>query len=394
MNILYVTHNSAVGGSELALKNIVSILSKKHNIYVLTDDKGNGLAEDLQSVGASIIYGPVCQTIKQKKGTLKGKLYRTLKLLKKIFYTKKLINKIIINNNIDIVHTNIGPAGFALSICQKNHIPHIWHIREYQDLDFNIEFFPSKRRFIKKIHSKGNYNISITKGLFDYYNLRSGIDKVIYDGVFYENESKIKINQERDNIILYVGRVSEAKGTFILIDAFSNIAHKCPEYKLLIVGSYKENDSYFQKCWNKIQNHNLTGRVEFLGYRKDVYDLMQRAKVFVVPSRFEGFGFITVEAMLNGCIVIGNNTAGTKEQFDNGLKETKKEIAFRYNTKEELEDLLLKALTENTQEMQQCAHDVVCNNYTIERNATEIEEFYNDVLNDYKKISDLYGSHN
>ena len=52
--------------------------------------------------------------------------------------------------------------------------------------------------------------------------------------------------------------------------------------------------------------------------------------MLIVPSIFEGFGFITAEGMANGCVVLGRNTAGTKEQFDNGVKMTGKEIGVRF----------------------------------------------------------------
>ena len=57
----------------------------------------------------------------------------------------------------------------------------------------------------------------------------------------------------------------------------------------------------------------MCDNVKFLGIRKDIYSLMKNAMALVVSSPSEGFGFITVEAMLNGCLVIGRNTAGTKE---------------------------------------------------------------------------------
>lgn len=44
----------------------------------------------------------------------------------------------------------------------------------------------------------------------------------------------------------------------------------------------------------------------------------------IVPSPFEAFGLITAEAMFNKCLVIGRDTAGTKEQFDNGQKNRTK----------------------------------------------------------------------
>lgn len=69
---------------------------------------------------------------------------------------------------------------------------------------------------------------------------------------------------------------------------------------------------------------NIASQVVFLGMRKDIYSLMKDAMALIVPSYWEGFGFITTEAMFNGCLVIGRNTSGTKEQFDNGLDRHKK----------------------------------------------------------------------
>jgi glycosyltransferase involved in cell wall biosynthesis len=67
----------------------------------------------------------------------------------------------------------------------------------------------------------------------------------------------------------------------------------------------------------EIRKSGVEHRVNFLGYRTDVNEIMSKAAALVVPSLSEGFGFITAEAMFNGCLVIGNNTAGTKEQFEN-----------------------------------------------------------------------------
>jgi len=47
--------------------------------------------------------------------------------------------------------------------------------------------------------------------------------------------------------------------------------------------------------------------------RDDVYAIMSRATALIVPSHFEGFGRITAEAMFNGCLVAGYNSAGTRE---------------------------------------------------------------------------------
>ncbi len=67
-----------------------------------------------------------------------------------------------------------------------------------------------------------------------------------------------------------------------------------------------------------------------------IYDLMNRATALIVPSPFEAFGLITAEAMFNKCLVIGKDTAGTKEQFDNGQRKYNKEIALRFTNEQQL----------------------------------------------------------
>ena len=124
-------------------------------------------------------------------------------------------------------------------------------------------------------------------------------------------------------------------------------------------------------------------KIKYLGFRTDVYDLMANATALLVPSYYEGFGFITVEAMLNKTLVIGRNVAGTKEQFDNGLYITGKEIGVRFNSTKELSEVILQVCTNNPsifRNMVESAYKVVMDNYTIEKNTEQIYHVYNQVL--------------
>jgi glycosyltransferase involved in cell wall biosynthesis len=123
--------------------------------------------------------------------------------------------------------------------------------------------------------------------------------------------------------------------------------------------------------------------VVFLGERSDISDIMRQARALIIPSRFEGFGLCMPEAMFQGCLAIGHNTAGTKEQLDNGLELTGKEIALRYNTIEELTQLL-KTVTERPSSdfdgYRLRAFDTVNQLYSSESNANSIYKFYNDII--------------
>ncbi|HOX18366.1 MAG TPA: glycosyltransferase, partial [Spirochaetales bacterium] len=58
------------------------------------------------------------------------------------------------------------------------------------------------------------------------------------------------------------------------------------------------------KLEGQIRALGLEGEVELLGRRSDVYSLYEEAAFLVLPSRFEGFGMVLVEAMSFGCPVV------------------------------------------------------------------------------------------
>jgi len=115
---------------------------------------------------------------------------------------------------------------------------------------------------------------------------------------------------------------------------------------------------------------------------------MSEATALLVPSIHEGFGFITAEAMLNKCLVIGNNTSGTKEQFDNGFQRHKQEIALRYSGQEELFETMKRVLdngVEHYRPMIERAHETVCSLYTIEQSAEKVYDYYLKILKNYEQ---------
>lgn len=251
---------------------------------------------------------------------------------------KRDLCRIVDDYKPDIIHTNVGPLDIANNVAKKRKITHVWHIREYQDVDFNMHFYPSRKCFYKKIHHENNHLIAITHNIFGHFNMKA-TDRVIYDGVFEKMDKRLEV--DKSDYFLFVGSLKEAKGLKLLLLAYIEYVKNGGQYRLLIAGEGGPK-SYKDECVKLIEENNLNNRITFLGFRDDVYALMQKAKALVVPSRFEGFGFITAEAMHNSCLVIGRDTGGTKEQFDNGLNMHLEEIGLRFSSKEELEHCLHK----------------------------------------------------
>jgi len=91
------------------------------------------------------------------------------------------------------------------------------------------------------------------------------------------------------------------------------------------------------------------------------------------------------EAMFQGCLVIGRNTSGTKEQFDNGMELEGDEIGLRYDTTDELAILLAEVASRPAGyyiPYINRAFVVVNNLYTQESNVCQIYDFYQYILHE------------
>lgn len=105
-----------------------------------------------------------------------------------------------------------------------------------------------------------------------------------------------QFNGERKNKIVSTGRLSTEKNQRLLIEAFSLIADKYPEYFLEIYGEgplHKELQEHINKL-------NLEKRVILMGRRDDIQKHIKDAKVFVLSSNSEGMPNALLEAMALG----------------------------------------------------------------------------------------------
>lgn len=384
MKVLYVTNSIGLGGASVALINMLEYSAANGIEPLVTCPAIGTFSAKLKQMNIPfiVIGNPleIYPHIYSWKSYIKYP-YSLIKLiLEKHFAYKKFCSCIEIFKP-DIIHTNVGPIHIGYLAAKKYGIPHVWHIREYQKEDFDMHPFPSMNIYLKRIHDQNNHCISITKNIFEHFELNPNKDKVIYDGVI--NKYNIKpINKKKDAYILFVGRLEDAKGIKELLYAYNEYALNGGKFNLCVAG--KGSDEYKNECLD-ILTESVKNRVLFLGQCKQnkVYELMYNAAVFVVPSRNEGFGFITAEAMFNGTIVIGKNTGGTKEQMDNGKENTKSEIAFRYINLQKLTDLLFKAqnLTyESYMNVAQKAQKVVCELYDKEQQSKKIYKYYTEII--------------
>ena len=117
--------------------------------------------------------------------------------------------------------------------------------------------------------------------------------------------------------VAYMGRIDiYMKGIDILLKAYSGINSNL---KLKIAGIGKQKD--IDKLKNMIEELSLNEKVEFLGNlsERDKIDYLRKSLFVVMPSRFEGWGIVAIEAQACGKPVIGTDIPGLRDAIRNGI---------------------------------------------------------------------------
>ncbi len=129
------------------------------------------------------------------------------------------------------------------------------------------------------------------------------LDKFQFKSSIREEYRKA-LSLENKLVLLTVGRLSEVKNQAFLIDAFFELLKTRPDAFLLIAGEGALRKDLEQK----VENLEISPKVRFLGLRDDVDRLFQAADVFCLPSLYEGFPIVLVEAQTSGipCLVSQN----------------------------------------------------------------------------------------
>ena len=103
--------------------------------------------------------------------------------------------------------------------------------------------------------------------------------------------------------ILYVGVLEPRKNVPLLMEAYAQIAAEYPDVPLIIAG---KKGWMYEEIFQQVTQLGIAERTRFLGYvpEDDLIGLYNAARVFVYPSRYEGFGLPVLEAMQCGVPVI------------------------------------------------------------------------------------------
>ena len=155
-----------------------------------------------------------------------------------------------------------------------------------------------------------------SEGARDFFTIGRKQKAIVIHNSVTVQQDRYPIAEKRDNRIVTVGRLHPQKNPHLLLDAFIKIASKYPEMHLDFYGDGAMHD----ELQEKIYKLGLKDRVTLHSSRKDIFDCIRTARLFVLPSDYEGMPNALMEAMSLGlpCISADCRPGGARTLIDDG----------------------------------------------------------------------------
>ncbi|MGD2066051.1 MAG: glycosyltransferase [Candidatus Bathyarchaeota archaeon] len=383
------------GGQPIYIKDVCRLLSRHYKIDVFTRMK----SESEQEI---VNLFPNVNVIRIKAGPTefvpKEKIY--LYLNEFFMNTIRWIEEH--HKNYSLVHSHYWYSGsVALKLKDHLEIPMVHNSHslgrvKYEVLNQNKPVYADMRLLEEEmILKRANAIIASTpqevKNILDLYGItgenieliRTGVDERLFRPIDKATAVK-KTGIVFKNIILFVGRLTKAKGLRILVKALAKVKKEFDEdIKLLVIGGdnsgvmHSEEESKEKKHLKRlIKKLDLKDNVIFLGpvNRELLPYVYAISDVCAVPSLYESFGLVAVEAMSCGTPVIASKVGGLAHTVIDGYSG----LHFLPGRSDHLAKAILKLITDSDkmEEIGVNARSRTAREFGLERTVKQIKSLY------------------
>lgn len=290
MKITFVTATLSSGGSE----RVMSIVANKM--------QERGYEVEIICINDQIVFYPINEGIKITHVEVES---GTKSLPRKLWWFRKYIQKtqpdLVIAFMVSIYTVTL------LSLIGVD-IPVISSVRNdpaYSNL---------RKKITRKILLPRSAHVVVqTQQIKRYFS--KNIQKkttVIYNPV---NEKVFELQPvEKENRIISVGRLYPQKDQKMMIEAFTRVSERFPDWKLMIFGEGPERKA----LESLIERLNIKDRVLLPGRSENIIDELNKSKIFCLSSVYEGMSNALVEAICTGLPIVTTKVSGTEELIRDG----------------------------------------------------------------------------
>lgn len=184
-------------------------------------------------------------------------------------------------------------------------------------------FFLSKKYKKVKCISKSTLATEFlnSKGFEDVTTIGVGLDceKISKDTPTNEIE---KIFKNNEKYLLYIGRIEERRNIFFLLNILYEVIKKEKDVKLILIG--KGEKEYVERVWKYAKKMELTDKMIYFDKIKqeDIKEIYVKSDIFILPTSYDIFGMVLLEAMYFGIPTITTLNGGSStiiKKHENGF---------------------------------------------------------------------------
>lgn len=384
---LCVRFPPAPGGVEFQLLSICKELQKRgHDVQVFTSDLYSEIPwKRLDNSYANVKGIPVRR---YKANSLKGDLQYTI-MITMLGAALKGKWDIIHAHSYGYFPSHVAAIAARLGKGKFIFTPHFhpgetgWggerrrKIRALYDRYFSNMVIKSADKII--CVSKGEMNYAVDAGLSEdnIVIVPDSVDISRFNNV--QKDSFKKRHGIESNFVLFVGRLAKNKGLEYLIEAVPEVLQRFPETKFVLIG---EDEGMLQKLSGRAKNLRVEDKILFLGTMDD--DKVSQAyidcSVFVLPSEFEAFGIVLIEAMAAQKPCIATRVGGVPYV----VKDGETGILVDYADSQQLANAICTLLSDEEKRTSfgKAGRTWVEKNFAIENIVDRLEDVYSEVLNE------------
>ncbi len=315
MDIAIVTPTLNYGGGEKQVEFLAHALSRRgHTVTIYCLFAGGPIADKLASEGINVrrLYGRAIEVTGLKKGASS----RSRRLFAECIAALKLF-RIFIRRRPDVVHLYQNQTKLAILAARVARVKRIVYTETAHIADW---FTPFQVSVMKFFWNRCDAIIVLSKKMKEYLesiglqaqNKIYLIPTMFPFPIACDGDSPAK--DKRAICVGIVGRLAPEKGHIYFLQAASSIIKVRNDIRFIIAGGGYLKDELIETA----KSLALSENVEFVGFFKDISDIMSRIDILALSSLTEGLPLVLLEGMAYGKPVVATDVGGVRELVEDG----------------------------------------------------------------------------
>ncbi|MBZ5536093.1 MAG: glycosyltransferase family 4 protein [Acidobacteriia bacterium] len=321
--ILFIEPYNWDCGPHRVLRGLIAHLDRSRFTPIVVLPAQGDIAEEFIRCGAEVRFVPGLSTIPRSISPI-----RQLSFWREMRSSARQLENLIRAENIGLVHNNSEACWAGLMAARRARVPVVCHLHGLSVLSPVAAGWITTRALnryahaliacsgpVKQAYMKRGAREDLLK------EIPNGVDATVFDPRRAQPDLRRELGLElTEPLVGMIANFDPRKGHHEFVSAAALIRQRIPNAHFVMIGevNLKGNTDYFARIQRLVIKDGLTTAVHFLGFRRDVRDILASLDVVVQPSLTEAGPLVPIEAMAMERPVVATDVGGNPEEVIDG----------------------------------------------------------------------------